>query len=62
MTRRKKDPYQHHVDHPRFGRGPRFTGLNPSVFDPDVALGLEATSDAEFSLQMTRILADPLVF
>jgi hypothetical protein len=35
----RADQYEDFVEHPRFGRGPRFTGLNPSPDDPDVYLG-----------------------
>ena len=32
------DPYAGYVPHPRFGRGPRYTGVNPSRRDPGVHL------------------------
>ncbi len=47
MRRAKKDPYQKYVEHPRFGRGPRTTGLNPSVFDANVWLLSDAISKEE---------------
>lgn len=32
------DEYDQFVDHPRYGRGPRITGLDPKPSDPDVHL------------------------
>jgi len=32
------DKYGQYVDHPQYGRGPRYTGLNPSPFVNDVSL------------------------
>ena len=39
-----KDPYQEFVDHPRYGRRPILTGLNPSPFDAEVRLHWNATT------------------
>lgn len=35
----RDDKYMDFVEHPRYGRGPRFTGLNPAPRDPGVYLG-----------------------
>ena len=55
MSRKTKDAYHEYVEHPRFGGGPRFTGLNPSVFDADISLGSEAISKEEFRELWTRL-------
>lgn len=39
--------YQEYVEHPRYGQGPRVTGLNPSPSDPNVHLHWNTTSLAE---------------
>jgi hypothetical protein len=39
--------YDIYVEHPRFGRRPRFTGLNPSPFDSKVRLHPNATTVRE---------------
>jgi hypothetical protein len=38
QTSRQQEPvdYSNHVEHPRFGREPRYTGLDPDRADPDV--------------------------
>jgi hypothetical protein len=37
-TKFPPDPYAGYADHPRFGRRPRITGLNPAPFEPSVNL------------------------
>ena len=41
------DKYAHYVEHPRFGCGPRYTGLNPDPMAPDVSLHWRSTSIRE---------------
>jgi hypothetical protein len=52
MTRKKKDAYRNYVEHPRFGRGPRITGLNPGLFSVGVFLGRHAITEEELNLLM----------
>ena len=51
MSRKTKDPYRNYVEHPHFGRGPRFTGSNPSVFDTDVSLRSGTISTKEWDIR-----------
>ncbi len=44
-----EDRYRNYVAHPRYGREPRYTGLNPSPFSPGVFLHCNATSITEIS-------------
>jgi hypothetical protein len=40
--KRKADKYRDYVEHPRYGRGPIFTGLNPRPNMPDIYFGVSA--------------------
>jgi hypothetical protein len=42
------DKYADYADHPRYGRRPRITGLNPDPIDPNVQLHWNAISRTEF--------------
>jgi hypothetical protein len=42
------DKYDDYVDHPRFGRRPKITGLNPDPLSPGVHLHWNALTQAEF--------------
>ena len=41
------DKYANYVDHPRYGRGPNLTGLNPDYRSPKVTLHWNATTPTE---------------
>src|SRR5262245_13042080 len=45
--RKESDKYAEFVEHPRYGRRPQFTGLNPSPLDPEVQLHWNATDHHE---------------
>ena len=52
--------YEAYVDHPRYGRYPRHTGLNPNPDDPKVQLHGNASSLHETLKRMKRILGKGL--
>jgi hypothetical protein len=43
------DKYSQYVDHPRYGRGPRLTGLNPDPLAVDVSLHWHSTNSLEIA-------------
>ena len=45
--KRGPDKYADYVDHPRYGRGPHYTDLNPDPFALDVSFHINATSPRE---------------
>jgi hypothetical protein len=47
----KTDKYAEFVDHPRYGRRPKITGLNPNPADRDVHLHWNATTPEEIVAQ-----------
>lgn len=55
--------YDAYVDHPRYGKRPRFTALNPNPYDPDVLLHPNATNLQEINKRYRRIMGedDPLL-
>ena len=55
MKRASKDPYHKYVENPRFGHGPRFTGLNPGAFDAGVSLISCAISNDEWREQRKKL-------
>jgi hypothetical protein len=55
MTR-KTDKYAEFADHPRYGRRPNITGLNPSPMDSDVHLHWNATSHKEIVAQYKAVI------
>jgi hypothetical protein len=46
---RKTDKYRRFVEHPRYGRRPNITGLNPNPNDPGVFLHWNAVTPEEFT-------------
>ena len=48
--------YSDYVDHPRFGRGPRITGLNPDALDTNVHLHWNATTVAEIASRYEALM------
>lgn len=57
MKKRPVDPYSEFVEHPRYGRGPHFTGSNPeTVFGGDTFLHWH--SPVECRVPNTAIAAD----
>lgn len=50
--------YADYVEHPRYGRGPNRTGLNPSPHDPGVRLHWNAVSHAEIVQQYESALGE----
>jgi len=46
------DNYAEYVDHPRYGRGPKYTGLNPDSMAPEVQLHWNSTSLREIALRL----------
>lgn len=55
MTR-KTDKYAQFADHPRYGRRPNVTGLNPSPMDRDVNLHWNATTHKEIVARYKAIV------
>lgn len=55
MTR-KTDKYAQFVDHPRYGRRPNITGLNPSPMDREVTLHWNATTHKEIVAQYKSVV------
>lgn len=53
---RKTDKYRDFVDHPRHGRRPNTTGLNPSPMDANVHLHWNTTTPKEIVAQYESIL------
>jgi len=53
MTQRD---YSDYVEHPRFGRGPRITGLNPDPLDTSVHLHWNATTVAEIASRYEALM------
>jgi hypothetical protein len=54
--KRKTDKYRDYVDHPRYGRRPNKTGLNPSPIDANVRLHWNTTTHKEIVAQYESIL------
>jgi hypothetical protein len=54
MTR-KSDKYAEFADHPRSGRRPNMTGLNPSPMDRDMHLHWNATTHNEIATQFESV-------
>src|SRR5437660_274874 len=50
--------YDRFVPHPRFGRGPRFTGCDPDPLDPDVHLHWNATDGNEIERRYEALTGD----
>jgi hypothetical protein len=51
----RKD-YSDYVEHPRFGRGPRITGLDPDALDTNVHLHWNATTVAEIASRYEALM------
>lgn len=49
------DKYDDYVEHPRYGRRPRYTGLNPSPNDWKVQLHFNATNVHELQKRVVRV-------
>jgi hypothetical protein len=63
MKSRKKhieDKYDSHVEHPRYGRRPRFTGLNPNPYDLEVQLHPNATNVHELQRRAVQVFGKKL--
>jgi hypothetical protein len=54
--------YDSYVEHPRYGRYPRHTALNPNPYDPDVHLHSNATNIHEIQERAKRTLGKRLGF
>ncbi len=54
--------YDSYVEHPRFGRRPRHTGLNPNPYSPDVDLHSNATNIHEIQERAVRLTGERLGF
>ena len=54
------DPYAHFVEHPRYGRGPRITGLDPKPSDPGIRLNWWAGTHEERTAQHREMYSAPL--
>ena len=54
--------YDDYVEHPRYGRVPRYTALNPNPYDPAVQLHSNATNLHEIQKRAKRILGKELGF
>lgn len=50
-----KDGYESYVEHPRFGRGPRITGLNPQPSDEGVRLHWRVRTVEEFTALFAEV-------
>ena len=55
---RKTDKYAQYADHPRYGRRPNVTGLNPSPMDGDVRLHWNATTHKEIVAQYKAVVGE----
>jgi hypothetical protein len=49
MMHSDDDKYAAYVDHPRYGRSPRYTGANPGYLSPEVSLHWNSTSYREIA-------------
>ena len=56
QKRHKADKYAEFVDHPRYGRRPNVTGLNPNPADRDVHLHWNATTPNEIVAQYEAVI------
>jgi hypothetical protein len=56
IMERKTDKYREFVDHPRYGRRPNKTGLNPSPMDANVRLHWNTTTHKEIVAQYESII------
>ena len=54
--------YDNYVEHPRYGRRPRFTGLNPNPFDEGVQLHSNATTIHEIQKRAKNVFGKKLGF
>lgn len=54
--KRKTDKYAQFADHPRYGKRPNITGLNPSPMDKGVNLHWNATTQAEIVAQYEAVI------
>jgi len=55
MSRGETDRYDEFVDHPRYGRRPNMTGLNPDPMDRDVHLHWNTTTQEEIVARFEAI-------
>lgn len=53
------DKYANFVEHPRFGKGPRCTGLNPGPLAKDVSLHWLAVTHQEMAARYEQTLGEP---
>src|SRR5947207_2031571 len=51
------DNYADYADHPRYGRGPKISGLNPDPLDEGVHLHWNATTIAEVQARIKKAAA-----
>jgi hypothetical protein len=56
---RAADKYAQHVEHPRYGRGPRYTSLDPDPLDATVHLHWNATSQREIVARFQALTGKP---
>lgn len=56
--KRETKKYAGFVDHPRYGRFPNYTGLNPDPFSPDVRLQWHTWSRREFAARFQTPVGD----
>lgn len=56
---RKSDKYADFVEHPRYGRGPRITGLNPKPHDQGVSLHWNTIDHEEIVAQWEAVMNEP---
>lgn len=56
QKKHKTDKYAEFVDHPRYGRRPKVTGLNPNPADCDVHLHWNATTHEEIVAQYEAVI------
>ena len=54
--------YETYVNHPRYGRGPRFTGVDPDIRDPNIQLHWNATSGDEIKRRYEAITGEKWPF
>ncbi len=62
VTKREPLRYDSFVEHPRYGRYPHVTGLDPDPADPGVFLHWNATDPAELEKRLDRLLGWHLTF
>jgi hypothetical protein len=62
LAKTQDKKYDSYVEHPRYGRYPRLTALNPNAYDPSVQLHWNAGNIHEIRRRTKQILGESLGF